>query len=197
MKRKATQTEAIDKPAVKKGFWALGLLKTMNDPKCIIKTDDQITIIKDMYPKARHHFLVLPKQDISNLKAVTVKHLPLLKHMENIARAYVKENFKDSNFNIGYHADASMHRLHLHVISDDMDSEALKTKKHWNSFNTKFFLDSQIVIKSLEDNETVSLPSPEECKKFLELPLKCHKCSAVLKNIPELKRHICTHHKRV
>ncbi|XP_066147017.1 aprataxin [Euwallacea fornicatus] len=197
MKRKIPQEEATDNPTVKKGFWALGLLKTMNDPKYIIKTDDQITMIKDMYPKAQHHFLVLPKQDISSLKAVTVKHLSLLKHMENIARAYVREKFKYSNFNIGYHADASMHRLHLHVISDDMDSEALKTKKHWNTFNTKFFLNSQNVIKSLEDNGKVLLPSPEECKKYLELPLKCHKCSVVPKNMPELKRHISTHHKIV
>lgn len=33
-------------------------------------------------------------------------------------------------------------QLHLHVISQDFDSPALKTKKHWNSFTTEYFIDS-------------------------------------------------------
>ena len=45
-----------------------------------------------------------------------------------------------ANFKIGYHASPSMHRLHLHVISTDYDSPSLKTKVHWNSFTTPFFL---------------------------------------------------------
>ena len=32
--------------------------------------------------------------------------------------------------------------LHLHVISQDFDSPCLKTKKHWHSFTSEFFLDS-------------------------------------------------------
>lgn len=44
------------------------------------------------------------------------------------------------NFKIGYHALPSMQQLHLHVISNDFDSPCLKTKKHWNSFCTDFFL---------------------------------------------------------
>ena len=32
--------------------------------------------------------------------------------------------------------------LHMHVISQDFDSPCLKTKKHWNSFTTSYFVDS-------------------------------------------------------
>ena len=36
-----------------------------------------------------------------------------------------------------------MAQIHLHVISQDFDSPSLKTKKHWNSYNTKYFIDSE------------------------------------------------------
>lgn len=46
-----------------------------------------------------------------------------------------------------------MHRLHLHVISRDMISDALKTKKHWNSFTTEFFIPSSGMFDSFSDDE--------------------------------------------
>ena len=32
--------------------------------------------------------------------------------------------------------------VHLHAISQDFDSPSLKTKKHWNSFTSAYFVDS-------------------------------------------------------
>lgn len=131
------------KTSKSKGHWVMGLLKTMEDPKYIVNSDDLVTVIKDVYPKAEFHYLILPKEDISSLKAVKKDNLNLLDHMETVAKKLIKEekhNFR--RFKIGYHAEASMFRLHLHVISDDMNSPSLKTKKHWNSFNTDFFLNS-------------------------------------------------------
>lgn len=49
-------------------------------------------------------------------------------------------NRQIDEFKIGFHAEPSMQQLHLHVISTDFDSTFLKTKKHWNSFNTIFFI---------------------------------------------------------
>lgn len=37
----------------------------------------------------------------------------------------------------------SYSQVHLHVISQDFDSPSLKNKKHWNSFTTDYFMDSQ------------------------------------------------------
>lgn len=37
----------------------------------------------------------------------------------------------------------STSHVHLHVISQDFDSPCLKNKKHWNSFNTEYFLESE------------------------------------------------------
>lgn len=130
------------------GFWSLGLSDSMKDPKNIVQEDDTVVTITDKYPKANFHFLVLPKENISSLKSVTSKHKDLLKHMEKVGEKLAKEDkYKGRTFRFGYHAEASMFRLHLHVISDDMDSKCLKTKKHWNSFTTSFFLDSKGLLK--------------------------------------------------
>lgn len=79
-----------------------------------------------------------------------------------------------------------MRQLHLHVISQDFDSSHLKNKKHWNSFNTTFFLDSVDVIKELEDIGNVTLKND----KCLVMELRCHRCRSAHPNIPRLKSHI-------
>lgn len=194
MKRKEPEkSDAREANPSKKGFWAMGLLKTMKDPKYMVKTDDKVTVIKDMYNKAKYHYLVLPNDDISNLKALNKDQVSLLEHMDKIGKEYVTQNHPNTNFKYGYHAEASMHRLHLHVISDDMNSSCLKTKKHWNSFTTDFFIDSKDIIENLKKNGKIQLPPRERCKEYLETPLKCHKCNHTPKNMPELKKHILSH----
>lgn len=127
-----------------KGHWSMGLLSSLDEPELFIQRDNLVTVIKDKYPKAERHFLVVPKEDIHSLKAVSKKHLSLLQHMHDVANKLCeREDCKDKKFKIGYHAEPSMVRLHLHVISDDMNSACLKSKKHWNSFNTDFFLESK------------------------------------------------------
>lgn len=46
-------------------------------------------------------------------------------------------------FNRLFPSPLSTSHVHLHVISQDFDSPCLKNKKHWNSFNTEYFLESQ------------------------------------------------------
>ncbi|KAG5184213.1 hypothetical protein JKP88DRAFT_181425, partial [Tribonema minus] len=45
---------------------------------------------------------------------------------------------------VGYHAVPSLEPLHLHVISQDLDGHSMKTPKHWNTFATPFFLETEV-----------------------------------------------------
>nr|CAI5868308.1 unnamed protein product [Callosobruchus analis] len=161
----------------------------MEDPKLVVSSDDLVTVIRDAYPKAKHHYLILPKENISSIKSATKDHLDLLKHMDKVGRKLIESG----TFKIGYHAEPSMQRLHLHVISEDMNSPCVKTKKHWNSFNTEFFIDSKAIIEQLEKNGKIKLPSKDKCKEYMERPLKCHKCDYIPKHMPDLKKHILKH----
>lgn len=124
--------------------WSLGLLGSLEDPELKVLSDDLVTVIKDKYPKSEFHYLVIPKENINSLKEVNSTHVNILKHMHSVAENLSEEpRHKGRKFLIGYHAEPSMTRLHLHLLSDDMNSPSLKTKKHWNSFTTAFFLDSK------------------------------------------------------
>ncbi|XP_007522938.1 aprataxin isoform X2 [Erinaceus europaeus] len=175
------------------GHWSQGLKISMQDPKMQVYKDEQVVVIKDKYPKARYHWLVLPWASISSLKVVTRDHLDLLKHMHTVGEKVIADFAGSSKlrFRLGYHAIPSMSHVHLHVISQDFDSPCLKNKKHWNSFNTEYFLESRAVIKMVQEAGRVTVQ--EETPELLKLPLRCHECQQQLPSIPQLKEHLRKH----
>ncbi len=83
-----------------------------------------------------------------------------------------------------------MQQLHMHVISQDLDSPGLKNKKHWNSFTTDFFRDSQDILAEVENCGRVKPCSPEVEDRLLKMELRCHRCHTAQPNIPRLKSHL-------
>jgi len=174
--------------------WSLKLLETMNDPSSILIKTDSIVAIKDKFPKAKHHFLVLPFDKINTIFDLTKDHIKLVKEMEDLGiKTMDLTGIRRENFGIGFHAEPSMMRVHLHVISKDFISSAFKTKKHWNSFTTSFFWPPSKIISDLETFGKVQRLSNLEAKKILDSPLNCNSCKYVAKNIPDLKKHLITH----
>lgn len=180
------------KPGI--GHWANGLITAMEDPNLKVLDDDQVVVIKDKYPKAKFHFLILPKIPIPNLKALTENHLDLLQHMHEVGCKISQEKqHAKHKFRLGYHAEPSMNHLHLHVISDDFCSDSLKTKKHYNSFTTDHFMNSAKVMDCLKKTGKVTTPSRGDCEKFLKQPLVCFKCGENMATMPKLKEHLKSH----
>lgn len=177
--------------------WSTKLLDSMKDPAMIVQSDDLMVTIKDAYPKARHHYLVLPKENIPHLRALGRLHVPLLENMlangRKLAEEVKDKEGKRATFRYGYHASPSMTRLHMHVVSQDLDSPCLKNKKHWNSFTSGFFLDAERVISILQEEGKVELDVKGVYEPMLKSPLKCHVCHKELQNMPKLKEHIKLH----
>ncbi|XP_064615441.1 aprataxin-like [Liolophura sinensis] len=192
-KRKATDVEkTASAPKKPFGHWSQGLLASMDDPELRVDADDKVVIIKDKYPKARHHFLILPKQKIASLRSLKKDHLELLEHVHKKGEELAKKTCDKLNFRLGYHAIPSMSHLHMHVISQDFDSPSLKNKKHWNSFTTEYFVDSKDIIKRLKEDGKVDFDS-SKFQDILKRPLKCHVCKKDFSTIPSLKTHIKLH----
>lgn len=175
------------------GHWSQGLKASMQDPTMQVYKDEQVVVIKDKYPKARYHWLVLPWESISSLKALQGAHCGLLRHMQRVGERMVQQcrDAQSLRFRMGYHAIPSMSHVHLHVISQDFDSPCLKNKKHWNSFTTDYFVDSEDVVAMLERDGSVTVK--EGVGELLKLPLRCHVCHRELPTIPQLKEHLKTH----
>uniref|UniRef100_A0A2I3GHB2 Aprataxin n=1 Tax=Nomascus leucogenys TaxID=61853 RepID=A0A2I3GHB2_NOMLE len=205
-RKRSGNSDSIERDAAQEAEPGTGLEPGSNPSQCSVPLkkgkdapikkvykDEQVVVIKDKYPKARYHWLVLPWTSISSLKAVSREHLELLKHMHTVGEKVIVDFAGSSKlrFRLGYHAIPSMSHVHLHVISQDFDSPCLKNKKHWNSFNTEYFLESQAVIEMVQEAGRVTVR--DGMPELLKLPLRCHECQQLLPSIPQLKEHLKKH----
>uniref|UniRef100_A0A1I8MHL3 Aprataxin C2HE/C2H2/C2HC zinc finger domain-containing protein n=1 Tax=Musca domestica TaxID=7370 RepID=A0A1I8MHL3_MUSDO len=177
--------------------WANGLVKTLKDPTTHIISSNLAAVIQDKYAKAKHHYLVLPFEDIPSIFNLTSQHISLLQEMHLLALNVIEvKGQTQDNFLIGFHNQPSMQRLHLHVISKDFVSDCLKTKKHWNSFNTALFLNYDDLIVQLNENNKVKRLDSVTIKELSNEDLKCNQCTYVAKNMPSLKQHLLEHYEK-
>lgn len=176
------------------GAWSQGLKVSMLDPAMQVFKDDKVVVIKDKYPKARYHWLVLPWQSISSLKMLRAEHLELLQHMHAVGEKIAQPHAADSKapIRLGYHAIPSMSHIHLHVISQDFDSPCLKNKKHWNSFTTEYFLESEEVMDMVKLQGKVTVK--DGASELLKSSLQCNVCKTPQATIPQLKEHLKKHY---
>ncbi|UJR25656.1 hypothetical protein I4U23_007007 [Adineta vaga] len=197
--KRRTPLENNNQNQGKKAHWSVALSDALNDESVRLYRDDLCTVIKDKFPKARIHLLVMPNQFIADLKCVNDTDLPLLKHMLKIGKEIAEKTAAKANatglfarFRYGYHAIPSLSLLHMHVISQDFISDSLKTKKHWNSFTSEYFLDASDVIDDLQANGSIRTDTTR-MKRLLGNELQCHQCSNTFATMPKLKQHLMTH----
>ncbi|KAG5727674.1 Transcription factor [Termitomyces sp. T112] len=172
-------------------------------------------VIYDTYPKSIFHFLLLPRVKPS-LNADTLTSLRTLlrgdkEHAKKVIISLSEdaatlrkeiegEMFKRYGFKwgiwTGFHAAPSMPHLHLHVLSSDLRSDRMKSKKHYNSFHPKagFFLDIDEVMSWFDAEEsyfsTKAKLDPKHYEALLKEDLVCFHCGSSMKNIPTLKAHL-------
>ncbi|GLC48946.1 hypothetical protein PLESTB_000165900 [Pleodorina starrii] len=179
--------------------WAQALRNTALHPEQaqqeVLYKDDQVIMIRDVYPKAKHHALVIARDPaLRSIADLRQEHLQLLAHMQQVACKWVQEaRTKDPvtvAFKLGFHAVPSMCQVHMHVVSQDFDSPALKNKKHWNSFTTQFFLPLEVVQHELESRGRLTLIDQNVQHQLEGQELRCHGCAKTVKTMPEIKKHI-------
>jgi aprataxin len=187
------------------GFFLDGLLQKQSDPERECSKEELLTIndscfaIKDKFPKAKFHALVLPRSpkfkhpfdlfkedfgDDSNERQY------VWNQMVRVAFDIVKDQEQKlpqgTKFRVGFHLKPSMQPAHLHVISQDFVSEKLTTKQHWHTFtNDGFFIDffkAMTMTRGWDDSRCEQIVKSSD--------LRCHKCHASCPNMPQLKRHI-------
>ncbi|KAK8865852.1 hypothetical protein IAR55_001000 [Kwoniella newhampshirensis] len=192
--------------------------------KLLLSSANTIAVF-DAYPKAKYHFLVLPRypfppqsdpdskdsivplEALDDLRSLLLKadrgaREEVLRAMADTARE-VEEMIRDEmlktegfewKIDVGFHAIPSMKHVHLHVISEDRISPAMKTKKHHNSFRPDLgFFVSIMEVQRWTQNDQNTLDRIEAlsgAQALLETPLTCFKCDEPFSNIPKLKQHL-------
>ncbi|CAM6043843.1 unnamed protein product [Sphagnum compactum] len=197
--RPASTSDASNTHGTRKwDAWAQALRAIVLHPEqhasIVLEVTDEAVVISDQYPKGQKHLLVIARRDgLDSIEDVCIEHLPILQHLHSLGETWATSLLKEDPslvFRLGYHWVPSMQQLHMHVISQDLDSPGLKNKKHWNSFTTDFFRDSQDILAEVENCGRVKPCSPEVEDRLLKMELRCHRCHTAQPNIPRLKSHL-------
>lgn len=177
----------------------------------VVYYDDIVSIIWDKFAKSTFHLLILPRDS-----QITKQHptIAITEHIKNVMQTYVewtidyiwkhfderysiikpvdgcnineKDHFIRTFIEVGVHSVPSMSNLHIHVITKDFHSDKLKNKKHYNSFNTQFFiLWDQLPLSQIPDKREM------EQEVIKNSDLLCSYCYKNFTNkFSQLKNHL-------
>lgn len=193
----------------------LSLTQSMNDTTLQVYKDEKFVIIRDKYPKSKCHLLLIPLAPNETTKLVKVEDVIRLPHAINFLKEIkdliatkllplLPSTINKSHLMYGFHAIQSMNPLHMHIMTRDFQSECFKNKKHWNSFNTRYFIPLDELIEYLEVDlknltkdyfleDKFNLKKTNILNEYLKSDLKCNVCGLVQSNIPNLKKHLLSH----
>jgi aprataxin len=170
----------------------------------VLGYNDDFVVIKDLYPKATVHLLILPRDTVKQHQHASeafrdTAFFDKLKEMaakwrtfaaKELARTLcppdqdIPERDWEAEINVGIHSVPSMNHLHIHVISRDMHSPCVRHKKHYNSFNTPFFVKLEEFPLSEEEAETRK-------KNWHKGDMVCWRCDRNFENkFTALKQHL-------
>ncbi|XP_058461911.1 aprataxin-like protein [Malaya genurostris] len=187
-------SQSLREKVTKMAHWSYSLIRDMKDPTKQLIRNEFAVVIRDKYPKAQNHFLVLPWESIDTVYELTPKHMPLLVEMHLLGQNAIELcQGSREQFQLGFHMQPSMQRLHLHVISKDFISHCLKTKHHWNIFNTEFFMPINNIMDEIEKSGCIQPRSKQYINSLLDTPMMCNQCNSTFNTIPNLKRHLVVH----
>ncbi|KAJ3369268.1 hypothetical protein GGF31_005368 [Allomyces arbusculus] len=192
------------------GSWADALLPYLERPETFPATHvhsfsaDHVVVL-DQFPKSTVHLLVMPRArvgpcgkylaSVEDLDPDNEAHVHVVEQLTEVCGEVEQEmrtKYPQLEFRVGIHTVPSMRHLHVHVISQDFISDRLKTKQHWNSFTSEFFVPWERVRATLAAGQRVKMDKAA-AETLLKRPLACHKCSKAARTMPELKKHLETH----
>lgn len=52
--------------------WSNGMMQSIIDPESLVISTQDLVAVKDKFPKAKYHFLVVPRADIDSIFDVSI-----------------------------------------------------------------------------------------------------------------------------
>lgn len=88
-------------------------------PSTKVYEDDRILAFRDIQPAAPTHILVIPKQHLDGVRAITAENSDIVAHIfATIPQIAAKEGITDYRVvtNNGVEAGQTVHHLHFHIL---------------------------------------------------------------------------------
>ncbi len=86
--------------------------------------DDEMIIIKDIEPKAKLHYLCIPKRHFALLSEMDEERATILKHCFQVIPTLEKQLGLEMGYRViinqGAHGGQTVHHLHVHLLGGEM-----------------------------------------------------------------------------
>ncbi len=93
----------------------------LSTPAEIINQNRELTVFKDVNPKAPHHFLIVPNRHIESVNQLENSDLELAGRLvleaQDVSKKLNLQNYK-IQINVGKKAGQVIDHLHLHFLAD-------------------------------------------------------------------------------
>ncbi|GBG31882.1 Histidine triad nucleotide-binding protein 3 [Hondaea fermentalgiana] len=100
--------------------------------------DDQVMVIRDKYPAADYHLLVIPKEKIKECTSLTKEHASLVEHMMEVGKRTIEaEGSGDRRVVYGFMTPPfnTQLQLHMHCISMPLKVTGIRASEtHMSQF---------------------------------------------------------------
>ncbi|XP_047429095.1 adenosine 5'-monophosphoramidase HINT3-like [Mugil cephalus] len=151
MEQTATHNSDPDKNEVKTCIFCL-IANNRDEETKILKQNEHVVCFRDIYPAAPHHYLVVPRQHITNCHSLHRGHIDLVEQMVELGKAtLIDQGITDmTDISLGFHQPpyTSVDHLHLHVLAPASKiSEYMEYKFHPGSYR---FLTVERLRKQLQ-----------------------------------------------
>eukprot|EP00123_Amoebidium_parasiticum_P005529 comp16700_c0_seq1/m.14959 comp16700_c0_seq1/g.14959 ORF comp16700_c0_seq1/g.14959 comp16700_c0_seq1/m.14959 type:complete len:148 (-) comp16700_c0_seq1:326-769(-) len=86
----------------------------------ILKQTEHCVVFRDIHPAAAHHYLAVPKQHITDARALQPSHIALVEELQRVAVEVVREQGGPTDdLRLGFHWPplVLIGHLHLHAIA--------------------------------------------------------------------------------
>lgn len=98
-------------------------------PSTKVYEDEKILAFRDINPQAPTHILVIPKEHIASVNAVTEENSAAVAHIFETVPKIAKAEGLDSGYrvitNVGEHGCQSVKHLHFHILGGKQLSEKM------------------------------------------------------------------------
>lgn len=145
------QSTAIERPQVPNCVFCR-IIQGKTDTE-LLYSDENYVCFRDIRPDAPHHYQLIPKAHLPNVKYLTSEHIPIIEKMAEISQEILRQHFKGdlADTRIGYHWPpfSSMQHLHLHILAPVSQMSFLKKNIVFRE-NSMAFISTEWAINYLK-----------------------------------------------
>ena len=161
--------------------------KQPTDDARVFFNNRRFLFIYDAFPKSCFHLLgFCLNLTTATPSDLTINDLREIQDMHSIAKEICNSISMFVEWQVGYHGTPSLNPLHCHVMSTDLSSSCMKTKKHYVSFIPPNFISADEIERRLQIEGQIVIAAEDK----IDVGLSCRWCHQKQTNIPKLKSHL-------